>query len=47
MIWRWRYFAGAAAVIGYLLVSHDVPLMAVLAGILGAAMFMRRRLIRG
>ncbi len=43
MIWRWRYFAGAAAVIGYLLISHGVPPMAVIAGILGVGMFMRRK----
>jgi hypothetical protein len=45
MIWRWRYFAGAALVIGYLLISHGVPAVAVIAGVLGLAMFMRRKKI--
>jgi len=47
MIWRWRYFAGAALVIGYLLISHGIPPMAVAAGVLGVAMFMKRRKMAG
>jgi uncharacterized membrane protein len=42
MIWRWRYYIGAALVVGYLLLSHGAPPIAVIAGLAGVAMFMRR-----
>jgi len=43
MIWRWRYYIGAALIVGYFLISHGAPPVAVIAGLLGVAMFMRRR----
>lgn len=40
---NWSYFAGAAILASYLLISHGAPVLAVVAGIGGAASFMRRR----
>jgi len=40
---KWGYFAGAAILAAYLLVTHGAPPMAVAAGIAGSAMFMRRK----
>ena len=51
---HWRYSENVLEValfsrgaVAYLLVSHGVPVMAILAGVLGLAIFMRRDLIRG
>ncbi len=46
MIWRWRYYIGAALIIGYLMISHGAPPLAVAAGVAGVGMFMRRRASR-
>jgi hypothetical protein len=46
MIWRWRYFIGAATLAAYLLVSNGAPPLAVGAGVAGMALFMRRRASR-
>jgi len=46
MIWKWRYYAGAAILVGALLISRGVPVLPVAAGLLGVAMFMRRRASR-
>jgi uncharacterized protein (TIGR03382 family) len=46
MMWKWRYYIGAALIAGYLLISHGAPPVAVLAGLAGVAMFMRRRASR-
>ncbi|MDE3196261.1 MAG: hypothetical protein KGN84_07950 [Acidobacteriota bacterium] len=43
MMWKWRYYIGAAILVGALLFRSGAPPMAVIAGILGVAMFMRRR----
>jgi uncharacterized protein (TIGR03382 family) len=43
MMWRWRYYIGAAILIGSLLISKGAPPAAVVAGLAGVAMFMRRR----
>jgi hypothetical protein len=45
-IWKWRYYIGSAIIVGYLLISHGAPPLAVAAGIAGIAMFMRRRASR-
>jgi hypothetical protein len=42
MTWKWSYFAGAAILTAYFLLSHGVPAAPVIAGLAGAAMFMRR-----
>jgi len=39
---KWRYFIGAAILSGYFLISAGAPPLAVVAGIGGVAMFMRR-----
>lgn len=39
---RWSYFAGASLVAAYLLVTHGAPLLPVVAGIAGVAMYLRR-----
>jgi len=39
---KWSFFAAASLMVGYLLVSHGAPLLAVVAGIGGAASFLRR-----
>jgi hypothetical protein len=43
MMWRWRYYIGAAILVGAFLISRGVPPLPVAAGLLGVAMFMRRR----
>jgi uncharacterized membrane protein len=43
MMWRWRYYIGAAILAAVLLIGHGAPPVAVFAGIFGVAMFMRRR----
>jgi len=43
MIWKWRYYIGAALIVDYFMISHGAPPLAVAAGTLGVAMFMRRR----
>ena len=40
---KWSYFAGAAILSAYLLISHGAPIPAVAAGIGGVALFLRRR----
>jgi uncharacterized protein (TIGR03382 family) len=45
-MWKWRYYLGASAIVGYLMISNGAPPMAVIAGLLGVAMFMRRRASR-
>ncbi len=42
MIWKWSYFAGAAILASYFLLTNGAPPLAVLAGLGGAALFMRR-----
>jgi hypothetical protein len=42
-MWKWRYYLGAALIVGYLMISNGAPPLAVAAGIIGVAMFMRRR----
>jgi hypothetical protein len=42
MIWKWSYFVGAAILASYFLLKVGAPLMPVVAGLLGAALFMRR-----
>ena len=39
---KWRYFAGASILAAYFLVSHGVPILPVIAGIGGVAMYLRR-----
>jgi hypothetical protein len=39
---KWSYFAGAAILASYFLLSSGAPPLAVLAGLSGAAVFMRR-----
>lgn len=46
MMWRWRYFIGAAILAAYLLISNGAPPLAVAAGLAGMALFMRRRASR-
>ena len=46
MIWRWRYFLGAAVFVAYLLLSHGVPPAAVAAGTAMAALLFWRRVSR-
>ena len=41
MMRKWSYFTGAAILAAYFLLSNGAPLLAVAAGIGGAAMFMR------
>jgi hypothetical protein len=43
MIWKWRYYIGAAILVGALLISRGAPPVAVAAGLAGVAVFMRRR----
>jgi hypothetical protein len=45
-MWKWRYYAGAAILIGALLIGKGAPPVPVLAGLFGVAMFMRRRASR-
>lgn len=40
---KWAYFAGAAILASYFLLSAGAPPLAIAAGIGGVAMFMRRR----
>lgn len=40
--YKWGYFFAASALCAYFLTSFGAPPLAVLAGILGAASFMRR-----
>jgi hypothetical protein len=39
---KWSYFAAASLMVGYLLISHGAPLLAVVAGIAGVASYLRR-----
>jgi hypothetical protein len=39
---KWSYFTGAAILAAYILLSHGAPLLAVVAGIAGSALFVRR-----
>jgi hypothetical protein len=39
---KWSYFAGASILASYFLLSNGAPPLAVLAGLSGAAMFVRR-----
>ncbi len=39
---KWSYFAGASILAAYFLLTNGAPPLAVLAGLSGAAMFMRR-----
>ena len=39
---NWGYFAGASILVACLLLSHGVPVLAVVAGIGGVAMHLRR-----
>lgn len=43
MMWRWRYFMGAAITAGYFLIKFGAPPLAVAAGIAGVASFLWRR----
>jgi hypothetical protein len=46
-MWKWRYYAGAAILVGALLIGKaGVPPAPVIAGLLGVGMFMRRRASR-
>jgi hypothetical protein len=40
---KWRYFAGASLLAAYFLLHAGAPPLAVIAGIGGVAMFMRRK----
>ena len=40
---KWGYFAGAAIMASYFLLNAGAPPLAVVAGIAGVAMFMRRK----
>lgn len=46
MIWRWRYYFGASILVAGLLLKRGAPPLAVLAGLAGVAVFMRRRASR-
>ena len=39
---KWGYFAGASLLAAYLLVTRGAPLVPVLAGIAGVALYLRR-----
>jgi hypothetical protein len=39
---KWSYFAAASLMVGYLLISHGAPMLAVVAGIAGVASYLRR-----
>jgi len=45
-MWKWRYYAAAAILIGALLISRGAPPLAVFAGLLGVGVSMRRRASR-
>jgi hypothetical protein len=39
---KWSYFMGASILAAYFLLTNGAPLLAVAAGIAGAALFLRR-----